>query len=266
MSQNYPNWATGKHGGLIVIASIAIVAVLIISFGLLYVTESARVSALNSSVGSQQTVINGGQSTITQLSQALSSLQSQASTLQSSLQGQISTLQGNVSSYQNLVSALKSVVSADQAKINSLQGELSTDNSTISSLNSQIAAANQMIDNLTSNLNLGFTSSLLNDQAATITGNATAVSPFLTFSPAHAGYLLVQVSNANEAYLVESSQTPTPSNAQGAIFESVTGLNATSPGVSYFVIPVVPGTGDSFALVSNYATSGTAVVSATYFY
>jgi len=247
-------------------ASIVIVAILIISFGLLYVTESGRISALNSSIGSQQTVINGGQSTITQLTQALSSLQSQASTLQSSLQGQISTLQGNVSSFQNLVGVLKATVTADEAKIATLQAKSSQDNSTIASLNGQIVTANQMIANLTSNVNLQFTSNLLNGQTENITGNSTAVSPFLTFSPGYAGYLLVQVSSANGAYLVESNQFPTPSNSQGAIFESVTGLNATSPGVSYYIIPVVPGTGDSFALVSNYASNGMAVVSATYFY
>jgi len=266
MSQPFSNWASGKHGGMLVMASIVIVAILIISFGLLYVTESGRISALSSSVGSQQTVISGGQSSITQLSQALSSLQSQASTLQSSLQSQISTLQGNVSSYQNLVGMLKATVSADEGKIATLQAEASSDNSTISSLNSQIATANQMIANLTSNVNMDYTSSLLNGQTVTITGNTTAVSTFLTFSPGYAGYLLVQVSNANEAYLVESNQFPTPSNSQAAIFESVTGLNETSPGVSYFIIPLVPGTGDSFALVSNFTSNGTAVVSATYFY
>jgi len=262
MSQAFSKWTTGKNGGLIVLASVVIVAILIVSFGLLYVTESGRISALNSSVGSQQTVINGGQSTISQLSQAVSSLQSQASTLQ----GQVFTLQGNVSSYQNLVGMLKATITADEAKIATLQGDLSTDNATISSLNGQIATANQMIANLTSNVNLKITSSLLSGHTATITGNTTAVSPFLTFSPGYAGYLLVQVSNANEAFLVESNQLPTASNSQGAIFESVTGLNATSPGVTYFIIPLVPGTGDSFALVSNYASSGTAVVSATYFY
>lgn len=262
----FSKWATGKNGGLLLVASIVIVAILIISFGLLYVIDTGRISSLNSSVGSQQTVINGGQYTITQLSQALTNLQSQASTLQSNLQSQIATLQGNVSSYQTLVSILKGTISADEAKITALQGQLSSDNSTISSLDGQIATANKMIANLTANVNLENPTSLLSGQNVTITGNMTAVSPFLTFSPAHAGYLLVQVSNANEAYLVESNQHPMVSNSQGAIFESVTGLNATSPGVTYFIIPLVPGTGDSFALVSNYASSGTASVSATYFY
>jgi len=251
---------------LLLTASVVIVVIMIISFGLLYVTETGRISALNSSIGSQQTVINGGQSSITQLKQALSSLQNQVSTLQSNLQSQINTLQGNVSSYQTLVSLLKATISSDEAKIGTLQGELSSDNSTISSLNSQIEAATQMITNLTANVNLEVMSSLLTGQTVIISGNTTAVSPFLTFSPAHAGYLLVQVSNANEAYLVESNFYPTASNSQGAIFESVTGLNATSPGVSYFIVPLIPGTGDSFALVSNYASNGNATVSATYFY
>jgi len=266
MSQMFSKWTTGRHGGLLMMASVVIIVILIISFGLLYVTESGRISALNSSIGSQQNSINGGQITITQLKQALSTLQGQVTALQSNLQSQIATLQGNVSSYQALVGLLKGTISTDEARITALQGAVSTDNSTIASLNSQIASANQMISNLTSNVNLQVMSDPVTSQTVTISGNATAVSPFLTFSPGHAGYLLVQVSNANEAYLVESSQSPKASNPQGAIFESVTGLNATSPGVTYFIIPVLPGIGDNFALVSNYVSNGTATVSATYFY
>ena len=112
----FSRWAMGRRGGLLLTASVVIVVIMIISFGLLYVTETGRISALNSSIGSQQTVINGGQSSITQLKQALSSLQNQVSTLQSNLQSQINTLQGNVSSYQTLVSLLKATISSDEAR------------------------------------------------------------------------------------------------------------------------------------------------------
>jgi uncharacterized coiled-coil protein SlyX len=253
-------------GRLPLIASIIVIAILIVSFGLLYETDSGRISNLNSSVSSQQSVIAGDQSTITQLRQGLSTLQGQVSTLQNSLESQIATLQGNVSSYQTLIGVLRSTISSDEAKIASLQGELSADNSTIASLNGQIATAKQMISNLTTTVNLQYSKILLSSQSVTIFGNSTTISPFLTFAPTHAGYLLIQVSGASEAYLVESNQAPGASNPGGAIFESVTGLNETSPGVQYFIIPLVPGTGDSFALISNYASDGTATVTVTYFY
>jgi len=252
--------------GVALIVSVSLAVILIVSFGLLYVTYSGRISALNSSLDSQQSQISGGQASVTQLRQALSTLQGQVSTLQSNLESQIATLQANASNYRQLVGFLRSTISTDQAEITSLQGKLSVDNSTISALNNQIAAANQMISNLTSNVNLQFTDILVSGQSATIFGNSSTVSPFLTLSFAHAGYLLIEVSGASEAYLVESNQSPKASNPGGAIFESVTGLNQTSPGVGYFIVPIVPATGDSFALISNFAPNGTAMVTVTYFY
>jgi len=230
------------------LASVIVILILLAGFGYYFVTTSGKISSLNSSLSADNS--------------SITSLQSEVVTLQ----GSVSGLQANVTSFQQLVAMLHATVSSDQIKIASLNGSLAADKATISSLNAQINTDNALIANLTATVNLQSSMVLVNSQSVVIYGNASTPSPFLTLSPAHAGYLLIQVSGATEGYLVLSSQTPTANNPSAAIFESITGLNPASPGATYFIIPVVPGSGTTFALIAVGSADGSATVTASYYY
>jgi len=237
------------------IASIVIILILVAGFAYYYSVSSGKISALNSTVSDQSNQILGDQSTITQLQGAVSTLQ-----------GNVTSLQGSVANLNAMVASLQGTISSDQSKLSSLQGQVNADNSTISALKTQISSDVSALANLTAIIDLQQSTVETNAASVTIYGNQSTITPFLTFSPNHAGYLLVQVSGATEGYLVDSMQSPSAGNSGGATFESISGLSQSSPGVAYFIIPVVPGSGASFALIANAASNGSATVTATFYY
>jgi hypothetical protein len=223
------------------IASVVVIVLLVAALGFYYLSASGTISSLNSSISEEKGIVSAQSTTI------------------SNLNASISSLQGNASAYSQLVASLRGTIASYGAMITS-------DNETIGSLQSELASANALVHNLTTTVNLQASSVLVNAQSVTIYGNSTVPTPFLTFNPSYAGYLLVQVSGATQPYLAEADYTPTASNPSSASYQSLTGLTATSPGVTYYVLPVMPGSSESFALVSNSTGSGSATVTATYFY
>ena len=237
------------------LASVLVIAILAVALLYYYSVSSGRISSLQNSLDARQNQISGDSSSI-------SSLQSVVSSQQSS----IALQRSNISADQQLISTLNGIISANNATS-------SMDKATIASLENQLQAARALVSNLTaevSNLtavaDLKLSLVVVNAQSATISGNGTDLSPFYTFSPSRAGYLLIEVSGATEKYLVVTTFNPTASNSGGATFEAAIGLTGTSPGVTYFIIPIVPGAGYTFSLVSNTSSDGTAVLTATYFY
>jgi uncharacterized protein YlxW (UPF0749 family) len=246
------------------LVSVVIAILLAAAFGFYYFTSTQTMNSLNSSISSQRGVINGQSSTI----------DSQSSDI-NSLQGSVSTLQANVTAYRTFVTSLKGLITTDSAKITDLTNKDATSNATvkadtamIATLNSQITTAQALIANLTSTLDLQAARVLVNGQNVTIYGTTHSSSkPFTTFSPNYAGFVLVQVSAATEASFTNSTSKPSTSNTVNAVYESWEFLAPSSPtNVSYAIIPVVPGTLDSFALLSSTAVDGTATVTVTYVY
>lgn len=250
--------------------------VLVAGLAYLYMTSTGSIASLNSSISSQQGVITSEQGVVSSqqsiMADQSSTIQGQSSSISvlknsvSAQEGSISTLQANVSAYRQLVATLHQAIAADTAQISTLNGKLSADNASIASLNTQVATAQALIKNLTTTINLQASKVMVSGQSVTIYGTSSTPVPFLSFSPTHAGYVLITVSAASESFFTKAQYEPTNSNSGGAIFIGVTGLSSTSPLVSYYIIPVVPGTGNLFALIGNSASDGTATVSATYFY
>jgi hypothetical protein len=254
---------TSPQRRLPLIASVAVIVVLVGGFAYYYVTATGTIASLNSSISSQQGVIAGQASTISGQS---STIQAQSSTINSQ-SSDINTLRANVTAYQALVVSLHGLISADTAQIATLNANLTADTTTIATLNVQIVTAEALISNLTTTVDLQASHILVNAHSETIYGNtATNPVPYSTFSPTHAGYILLQVSAATIGWFAEIDYAPTASNPSGGIYATFTFLATSSPAVGYVIVPVVPGSYVSFWLWSATASYGTCTVTATYFY
>jgi flagellar basal body-associated protein FliL len=246
------------------LASVVVVVILAAGLGYLYVSSSQTESALNSTISSQQSQIGAQSATI----------QSQSATI-SALSGSVSTLQANVTAYRSLVASLNTMLKNDQAQVATLTAKLTTANSTIAtdastiaSLNSQINLARSIEANYTHIISLAYSKTLVSNQATTIYGTThTSSTPFVTFSPAYAGYVLISVSAYSESFILNSTAKPANLNTGGAVYEALTFLApSTSTSVNYVILAVSPGTMNSFALLTTSSTDGTATVTATYYY
>ena len=252
------------------LASVVVIVILAAGLGYFYVTSTQTEASLNSSITSQRGQLDAQGSTISSESSAINS--------QSAV---INSLQGNVTAYKALVASLHSLISSDKAEVSALTAKLSTANATIASdaaaimsenatlttLKSQLTLASSIEANYTNIISLSYAKSLVSGQSVTIYGTThPSTEPFTTFSPNFAGYVIVTVASATQTYLLNSTAKPANLNLNG-VFESLVFLApSSSTSVNYFIVPISPGTENSFALLTNSATDGTATVTATYYY
>ena len=246
------------------VASIVVIVLLAGALGYFYVTSSGTIASLNSTVSSQNGVISAQASTISAQSASIGGLQSTVTAQASSISG----LQANITAYAQLKAELRAMIAQDTSEIASLNGTVAADAAQINSLNQQIATANSMISTLTQTVDLQLSTTLVSNQGVTIYGTIHASSkPFVTFSPQYAGYVLVQVSSATQPYFLNATAAPTNSNAGGGVFQYLTFLAPSSSAtITYFVIPIAPGSENSLDLLTDTTADGTATVTATYYY
>ncbi len=237
------------------IASVVVIVILAGAFGYFYVTATGTINSLNSSITSQQGVMSAQ-------SQSINGLQSTVSSQSSS----ISVLQANVTAYEQLKIMLRQIISQDTAKIASLNATVAADAAQITSLNQQITTANDAISTLTQTVNLQLSQVLLSSQSVTIYSSYSTGYSFYSFSPANAGYVLLKVSGASVNWFPECDYNPNHSNPAGDDYASLLFFNPGSTDLTYVIIPVVPGTANTFYLWSPTTSSGVATVSMTYYY
>ena len=158
-------------------------------------------------------------------------------------------------------SALRSTVASQSSVIQSQSSVIATQESQASSAQSLLANTSKILDLQDSRV-------LVTGATVPIFGSTHASSePFVTFAAAYSGYVLATISNPTQSFYVNATADPSVGNSGGGVFQSLTLLApSSSTSILYFVIPIVPGTENSLALLTTNSTDGTATVSATYYY
>ena len=233
---------------------------------------------MNSTISSQQGQIGAQGTTIASQSAVIGSqslaIESESATI-SVLSGSVSSLQANATAYRSLMAELNTMIVNDKAEVATLTSKLTTANGTITSdaftiasLNSQIKLGQSELANYSSIILLQYSISLVSNQPVTIYGTThESSSPFVTFSPNYAGFVLISVSSPSETYLVNATAKPAYFNINFVTYESLMLLAPVTTTVfNYFIVPISPGTLNSFALLTTSATDGTATATATYYY
>ena len=122
-----------KTSNLGVIASVAVIAILVLAFAYTYTTDNRAIGNLNSATSRQASVIGAQSSTIEGMSSTIAA-QGSTITSQSSV---ISSQSSQVSSLNGQVLSLDAKVAADQTSIASLQSTIISDNAQIAQLEAQ---------------------------------------------------------------------------------------------------------------------------------
>ena len=133
--RDYSMEASPKKGKVGPIVSVIVVAILVLSLGVVYLQDSASIAALEGTVSSQSTMILGLRSSVSSQSEVIS-VQSSVISSQSSV---ISSQALNITHLISLNSNLNTQVTGLNAEVSTLNNQISTDQSTITSLTAELA-------------------------------------------------------------------------------------------------------------------------------
>ncbi len=171
------------HRNFALMASVAVIVVLIGALAYSYVTLSGEVTNKDSAISGLTNQLSSANSTILQNNGQIKSLQDQTSSLNSTSSvyaARIVLLQGQLSANASKVQSLQTQISQDQTTIGNLNNQISQDKTQISNLQSQITSlqsANQQVSSLQSQVaQLQAQVTTLNNQVTTLNSQINALS------------------------------------------------------------------------------------------